>query len=151
MENKNTPTKIIVHHSATSTPNPQFLDINEWHRLREFPKSSLGYFVGYHYVIEKNGDLKQARQDVEEGAHTIGENTSSIGICLVGNFDEETPTPQQISALGQLLLVICDTYKIPMAQIFPHRHFANKSCYGKKLCNEWAQLVYLSALLPSLR
>lgn len=147
----NIPKYIIVHHSAAITPNPQVSDINEWHKIRNFPISSLGYYVGYHYVIEKNGDLIQTRLDAEEGAHTIGQNTTSIGICLVGDFDVELPTDEQTATLGHLLLVLCDTYQLSMLRIQPHRQFANKSCYGKQLDSAWAQRVYLSALLPSLR
>ncbi|MBZ4369940.1 N-acetylmuramoyl-L-alanine amidase, partial [Mycobacterium tuberculosis] len=78
-------------------------DIDLWHKERGFPVSSLGFYVGYHYVIEKSGNLLTARRESEIGAHTIGQNESSIGICLVGNFDVETPTQQQIATLGDML------------------------------------------------
>lgn len=140
---QNTPRKIIVHHSAADAPDPQFLSINEWHKERGFTLSELGFYVGYHYVIEKDGSLKTARREDEIGCHTIGQNESSIGICLVGNFDVSMPTNAQIATLGDMLTSICARYRLDESEIYPHRTFAAKSCYGKKLSNHWAALVYL--------
>lgn len=150
MDIENTPNKIIVHHSAASEPSPQFEAINMWHKERNFPLSRLGFYVGYHYVIEKNGDIRQARLDQEIGAHTIGENKTSIGICLVGDFDKEKPTQAQSITLGKLLVILCNTYKIATNDIYPHRAFADKSCYGLKLSDNWAQIVYINAVMSTL-
>lgn len=139
----NTPRKIIVHHTAAVGPLPQFSSINAWHKERDFPISSLGYYVGYHYVIEKDGQLRTARRESEIGAHTIGQNESSIGVCLVGNFDTEAPTAQQINTLGDLLAALCTRYLLTAEDIYPHRHFAAKSCYGSRLGDYWAARVYL--------
>lgn len=139
----NVPRQIIVHHSAADTPDPQFAAINEWHRQRDFPKSKLGFYVGYHWVIEKDGSTARARFDQEIGAHTIGQNDKSIGICLVGNFDKSSPTERQKTSLGILLSMYCDLYKLDENDIHPHRKYAEKSCYGKKLGDYWAPMMYL--------
>lgn len=137
----NTPNKIIVHHTAAVEPTPQFDAINEWHKAREFPLSRLGWYVGYHIVIEKDGTPVIARELSEEGAHTVGENFSSIGICLVGNFDVEMPTPEQVETLAIYLHAYCIAYNIKENQIFPHRKYANKDCYGTNLPDIWAQSI----------
>lgn len=139
----NVPKKIIVHHSAADTPTPQFDAINEWHKERDFTLSELGFYVGYHYVIEKDGQLKTARREYEVGCHTIGENEQSIGVCLVGNFDVSDPTPQQLATLGDLLTSLCTRYSLDESEIFPHRAFAQKDCYGTRLGDHWAARVYL--------
>ena len=139
---KNVPVKIIVHHTAANTPNPQFLAINQWHKERDFPKSSLGFFVGYHYVIEKNGELKQAREDLEEGAHTFGQNFSSIGVCLVGNFSKAYPTKEQLQTLGNLLVSLCNKYNIEGNKILPHRTFGKTECFGNLLKSAWAEAIF---------
>lgn len=148
--NVNTPNKIIVHHTGATVPDPQFEAINEWHRLRAFPISKSGNYCGYHYVVEKDGTVRQAREDGEEGAHTIGQNFTSLGICLVGNFDTEEPTEAQIRALGDLLIDKCKQYDISILQIYPHRKFSAKSCFGSRLDVAWAQMVALDAGIRKL-
>lgn len=142
----NTPKYIIVHHTGGSDANPlqdssgfTFDQCNELHKQRFNFVSSLGWYVGYQYFIDKYGTVKQGRADNEEGAHTIGLNNSSIGICLAGNFDATMPTPAQITALTNLLKAKMAQHGILPTNIKPHRAFANKTCYGKKLADDWAK------------
>ena len=129
---------LIIHHSAVSRDkNPdQFIANNEYHKKKWNFKSSFGYYLGYHYEISAAGIIKQARSESEEGAHTIGRNQDSIGVCLDGNFDIETPTLEQIKSLTELLKELHG--RSSKAQIVPHRRFAQKSCYGKLLSDDWA-------------
>lgn len=143
---QNIPKKIIVHHSADVSADDQLMKINEYHKQREFPESELGYFVGYHYVINKAGRLTQTRNDWEEGAHCRGLNFSSIGICLEGNFDIELPTEEQENTLGELLLRLCGLHNLDVTDIYPHRAFSVTNCYGKKLHSAYAGLIYLEHL-----
>ena len=147
----NTPRNIIVHHSAATAPTPQFDAINDWHKARGFPLSELGFYVGYHYVIEQNGQLRTARFEHEIGAHTIGQNDKSIGICLVGNFDKTEPTAQQVATLGDMLTSLCLRYRLDEDNIHPHRAYKATSCYGAKLRNYWAAFVYLEHEITRLR
>lgn len=133
---------IFVHHTAVSyAVNPdQWEQTNVYHRdERQFPISSLGLYVGYNYEIAKDGTVRQARKDGEETAAVKGYNFCSLSICLDGNFDIELPTPMQVMALKNLLKQKSAQYGVPLANILPHRHFANKTCYGSKLDDNWAQ------------
>ena len=122
------PTSIIVHHELG---NQGFQGVNEYHRQLWNFKSSLGYFCGYQYYIDKTGKVWQARKDDEEGAHTIGRNNDSIAICLQGNLDVERPTPVQLIALKNLILKKMTEWIIRPNQVFGHRMYANKSCPGR--------------------
>lgn len=128
--NKNVPSWIVVHHSGGSDSDPlsdssnfTFEQCNELHKRRFGFISTLGFYVGYQYFIDKKGTIRQARADNEEGAHTIGYNTQSIGICLAGNFDVTLPTTGQIEALKGLLERLSTKYNIPKENIKPHRYF----------------------------
>lgn len=138
---ENVPLQIIVHHTASVAPIPQFDAINKWHEARKFTLSSLGYYVGYHYVIEKDGTVRQARKDNEEGCHAIGANTNSLGICLVGDFNSEWPSEAQIIALGALIETKQREHSLPVDALYPHRHVSNTSCYGTRLPDDWAKQV----------
>lgn len=139
----NKPDKIIIHHSASLVKGYQNAMIDSWHKARKFPQSRLGYFIGYHYVIEKDGTLFQARLDDDEGAHCKGQNLMSIGICLAGNFDLEMPTWRQQQTLSQLLNEKLANFKINVKNILPHRAFSPTDCYGTNLANDWGQRIYL--------
>lgn len=147
---QNDPKWIILHHAGGSDANPlldtsnqTFLDIDKYHQYRwnGETKSSLGFYCGYHYVIDRFGTLTQARNDLEGGAHTIGMNYSSIGICLIGNFDLTYPTPEQIKALGSILARLQARYLVPSSRIVPHRQFASKTCFGSLLESVWGAEV----------
>src|SRR3990167_1677841 len=96
----NIPKYLIIHHEAG---NNGFDGVNEYHRQRWDFKSELGYFIGYQYYISKSGFITQGRKDTEEGAHCIGHNTDSIGICLEGNLNLERPTFSQLISLKNLI------------------------------------------------
>lgn len=145
----NVPQWLIVHHTGGSDANPlqdssnfTFAQCNTLHQnnpnINLGAPSSLGYYIGYHYYIEKDGSLHQGRLDSDEGAHCVGMNITSLGICLAGNFDATLPTQAQIDSLAKLLIQKSTKYNIPLSNIIPHRHFASKTCYGNKLPDTWA-------------
>ena len=145
------PKYIIVHHSAASAPTPQFDAINEWHEARGFPQSESGFFVGYHRVIETDGTVRTARGDLERDCDALGHNFDSLSVCLVGNFDVSEPTPAQVASLGAMLSEWCSRYNLGADVIYPHRHFAAKSCYGANLPDQWAAIVYLRYAIAQLQ
>ena len=151
MNEKNEPKKIIIHHSADASFAEQFWKINEYHRSKEFPKSNLGFFAGYHYVIERSGHVVQARQPDEIGAHTIGQNKQSVGIGLAGNFDHQRPTANQIVSLCKLIDYLTKTWQIPGNAIYPHRKFQPTTCYGLILNDDWARNEYINYLSENLK
>lgn len=139
------PAYIIVHHSGGTDANPMqdssgytLAQCNSDHKARFNMRSSLGFYVGYTYFIDKAGVVTQCRKDDEEGAHTIGRNKDSIGICLAGNFDATMPTEAQVRSLTELMKRKVVEYGIPFENVRPHRAFANKSCFGRKLSDDWA-------------
>jgi hypothetical protein len=139
----NKPTVVITHHTGGTDANPladtsgHTVDIiNEWHKKR-WPDfvSRLGYHVGYHYFIDRQGNITQTREHSEEGAHCIGMNRSSIGVCFAGNFDLTLPTAKQLVAWNRLYKKL--RLEFPNIPTFPHRRYASKSCHGKRLSDTY--------------
>ena len=142
----NTPQFLIIHHGGgtdasplADTSNQKFEVIDQYHKEKFNMKSSLGYYCGYHYFIDKTGKLTQARADTDEGAHTVGYNKKSLGICLAGNFDATMPSKAQIDTLRALLLRLMKLHGIKAENVVPHRTFAKKTCYGNNLPDNWAR------------
>lgn len=119
--------KIIIHCSATPQGRKHTVaDIDLWHRRRGFAS------IGYHYVIYLDGTVHEGRPLSMQGAHTLGHNAQSIGICYIGGLatDGKTPldtrTPAQAEALRTLVQHLQQTY--PQATVHGHSEFANKAC-----------------------
>lgn len=153
----NIPKYIIVHHSGGTDANPlqdssnyTVEQCNQDHKIRFNFISSLGYYVGYQYFIDKYGMMTQTRSDTEEGAHTIGKNLESLGICLAGNFDATLPTDAQIITLKQFIKDKMAQYNIPIENVVPHRTFAVKTCYGKLLADDWARSLVVEKVVEEV-
>jgi len=68
-------TKIILHCTATPEGRDVSVDeIRQWHLDRGWSD------IGYHYVIDINGNLQDGRPLTRAGAHVRGYNKGSIGI-----------------------------------------------------------------------
>lgn len=145
----NKPTVIITHHAVSLLQHTVF-DVDNWHRSR-WPGfvSRKGWHVGYHYVIERDGRVHQTREHNEEGAHTLGMNKSSIGVCFMGNFDIEYPTNKQIEAWEALYIKLQKEY--PNIPSRPHRAYAYKSCHGKLLPDDYFVRLGKLAFIEELK
>ena len=128
----------MIHHSGVSwqkNPN-QFIANNSYHKKKWNFKSSLGFYLGYHYEINKDGLVRQARACGEAAAACYQKSMNdgrAIHICLDGNFEIELPAPQEIYALRDLLKKLCSKYPIPIENIFFHKQFSSTSCPGRNM------------------
>ena len=89
--------------------------------------------VGYHFVIMPNGLIFVGRGLNEVGAHTVGQNERMIGVCLLGNFDDEVIEEPQWISMKYLLSFLLYRFDLKPHNIFFHRQFANKTCPGRRL------------------
>ena len=147
---RNVPRKIIVHHTADASLAPQFEKVNAYHRAKWNLKSVTGSFVGYHWFIERDGSVYQARAEEEEGAHCLGHNRGSIGIGLAGDFSVDLPTASQRLSMVKIIDQAVKIWQIHPAAIFPHRAFRPTSCYGLRLSDRWARQEYDAYLHATL-
>ncbi len=86
---------LVVHHSASVLDGPR--DIQKLHMEKR------GYAdIGYHYLIDAAGLLYEGRAVGVRGAHTGGFNTGTVGVCLLGNFENQWPAMAQLEALRGL-------------------------------------------------
>jgi N-acetylmuramoyl-L-alanine amidase len=147
----NKPEYIIVHHTGGTDADP--LADTSYHTLEivDAYHKSLGWNgIGYNWFVEKTGLLRKGRDEKLTGAHTIGYNNKSIGICLAGNFDATFPTTKQIETLKKLLEDKSLEYGITIDKIVPHRKFAKKTCYGVNLSDTWASDLLKNIDIPTI-
>lgn len=118
--------KIIIHCSATPEGRHVTVkDIDRWHRDRGFSQ------IGYHWVIYLDGSIHKGRSEEIAGAHVVGHNANSIGVCYIGGVDEmmrpkDTRTKEQRATLRSLVSSLKNKY--PGATVHGHNEFAAKAC-----------------------
>lgn len=143
----NTPKYIVIHSTDVSwTKNrDQFLAVDNYHKGKDYPKSSLGYYVGYHRLIT-GGKNYPAKEDVEVGAHTNqvengrSINLQSLGICVGFDGDVEYPHPDDYKLLQEQIWSWQEKYNISDEKVVFHRHFNTaKTCPGMLLGPEWKE------------
>lgn len=130
-------TGIIIHCTATRpewwasrTTNQKVAEIKRWH-VEDRKWSD----IGYHFLIDRNGNLAKGRAITRDGAHVRGHNKGTIGISLFGGHGSaETDafadnfTPAQEVALRGLLDEL--TAKYGPVPITGHNEYAAKACPG---------------------
>lgn len=90
---------IILHHSKDSRPHTAE-DIHRVHQNRGMAG------IGYHYFIDKNGEIYEGRPRHKMGAHARGYNNVSIGIGFEGDFNKETMGERQLNAAAMLIALL---------------------------------------------
>ncbi len=129
---------IIIHHSATPTGGARAFD--RAHRARGWDE------LGYDFVIGNGTDTPDGYVEVgprwkkqKQGAHCKTPsnyyNKHGIGICLVGNFDVQYPSANQLASLKKLVDFLCERYGIASNHIFGHREVpqTHTRCPGRHM------------------
>ena len=125
----NKPNKIILHHSATEDSGTV-----SWGAIRRYHVIECSWgAIGYHFGIELIGNYYEVlvgRLPYESGAHTKDQNSQSLGICFVGEFDNKPPPKEQWERGLWLCRYLISQFGIRSTEIYGHRSFANKTCPG---------------------
>ena len=126
---------IVIHHSATDYGGARRFD--KGHKEKGWDD------LGYHFVIGNGSDTRDGLVEVgprwkeqRHGAHCRSPqdyyNEHGIGICLVGNFDEEKPSAAQVQSLAKLVRFLCRKYNIPASRVYTHGGVTHQTaCPGK--------------------
>lgn len=128
--------EIIVHCAAT---RPDWMagrpiaekvaEIRRWHLANGWKD------IGYHHIIDRSGIVLAGRPETVIGAHTVGKNSGTIGICLIGGHGSaetdlfaEHFTPQQDITLRQMIDAI--STRTAIERVTGHNEYAAKACPG---------------------
>ncbi len=136
--------KIIVHYTATPENEDYTVEqIRQMHLARGFAD------IGYHWYIDRQGRIWKGRDESKIGAHTLGQNANSIGICYCGgcptrdtanwmNIGKDTRNESQKAALIKCIKDVKSRY--PGASVHGHNEFANKPCPGFNAKDEYKNM-----------
>lgn len=112
---------IVLHHSGV-TVEQSVETIHEYHKSKGWAG------IGYHYYVRKDGSIYKGRPEEYAGAHCPGVNTSSIGICAEGDFNQEDMSEEQKQSIIELVAYVKDEHDIEYVK--GHREIIATSCPG---------------------
>lgn len=101
---------VIVHHSATYNDLTDYENVVR--NIYLFHTQSNGWSdIGYNYLVAPDGTIFAGRstggqsvsRDNVRGAHFCGQNTGTMGVCLLGNYNTAVPTDAAFSSLVNII------------------------------------------------
>ena len=133
---------LVVHHAAT----PRTTTVEQ---IRDYHVNHNGWRdIAYHYLLRQPTDESPVQiapgryqdgdayiESGEEGAHVYGYvNYYSLGICCIGNFDEEKVPKRMYETLVQLLTSFLIAYELDESAVLGHREVPdqNTACPGSQ-------------------
>ncbi len=145
-----TPFRITVHHTAEPFSSlskvaacAEVKNIQNQHMNERSPSGWAD--IGYHFLIDRAGNVIAGRSLDAQGAHASGTNNiGNIGICLLGNFVAQPSRgtdyavaqallPAQLDALTGLVDQLRQKYSIKSSNVYGHKELKSTECPGPVL------------------
>ena len=129
--------EIILHCSAT---RPEWManaplaaklaEIRRWHMQDRGWRT-----IGYHWLIDFDGQRAAGRRETDIGAHVVDHNRGTIGICLIGGHGadaDDTFAEHFTSAQARTVraLIADIRSRTPITKVTGHNTYAAKACPG---------------------
>ncbi len=117
-------TRITVHHTAMFSNAIWPVAVGgEIRAIQSIHQGQNGWAdIGYHLLVDAGGGVWEGRPLRLQGAHEgAGLNRGAIGVCLLGNFDEQPLPAAQEAALVGLLDVLRRQFLLGATAIRTHR------------------------------
>jgi LysM repeat protein len=129
--------RVVIHHSGTAEGTIK--GMNEYHLKERHMENGLAY----HFVIGNghgmgDGEIYVGNRWKKQinGGHLASElqNSTSLGICLVGNFDAQPPTSRQMKSLTALVEALQTRCRLSDKAVVTHQQIntVHTRCPGTK-------------------
>ena len=126
--------KIIIHQALGEIDT---IGVHNYHISEESHLKQGGApRISYHFSIEKSGKTYLVNDLTDIVWHCKGQNLTSIGILVCGDFDgskhigKSKPTKEQFESLNNLLNKLTSELAIPKHNVFGHCDFGKPACPG---------------------
>ena len=137
--------KLTLHHAACCSADDLEEGKTQVYWIQDFHQNGRGWNdIGYHFLVDRAGNIYQGRPETVIGAHVGGANTGNIGVCLLGCYHPpeascfQTITPESRQSIVELFSWVSDTYGQSPAVLLGHRdYFGTTACPGD---NIWIEL-----------
>ena len=137
--------KLTLHHAACCSADDIEEGKDQVRWIQDFHQNGRGWSdIGYHFLVDRAGNIYQGRPETVIGAHVGGANTGNIGVCLLGCYHPpevscfQTITPDSRQSIIEIFSWVSDTYGQSPAILLGHRdYFGTTACPGD---NIWVEL-----------
>ncbi|HMP84596.1 MAG TPA: N-acetylmuramoyl-L-alanine amidase [Verrucomicrobiota bacterium] len=128
---------IVIHHSGVDEGNLKAID--RYHREERHMENGMAY----HFLIGNGNGMGDGEIAVGnrwkkqlDGGHlrNLAQNKTSIGICLVGNFEKKPPTKRQLESLENLIRALMKRCNLTTTAVKTHQQInvIHTKCPGTK-------------------
>ncbi|MFE5050958.1 peptidoglycan recognition protein [Streptomyces sp. NPDC056637] len=98
---------VFVHHSVTGNNYSCSQAPSVIRGIYRYHVKSMGWRdIGYNFLVDKCGNIYEGRAGGVEkpvkGAHTLGFNTNSMGVAVLGTFTSSKPPAAAVTGLARL-------------------------------------------------
>lgn len=128
---------IVIHHSGSDQGTLKSID--RYHREERHMENGLAY----HFLIGNGHGLGDGviavgdrwKKQLDGGhLHSLAQNKIALGICLIGNFDEDRPTKKQLDSLENLIRALMKRCHLTVSAVKTHQQInvVYTRCPGSK-------------------
>ncbi len=140
---RHTPKRIMLHHAGVlwtidRDPVTFIRNMQSWGKrrpqLEEPPRNTYWPDLPYHFLIAPDGTIYEGRPvNYEPESNTQYELSGYLGVELMGNFEAQRPSPEQVRSAVRLVAWLVSKYDLTLEAITTHAGVAKgqTSCPGR--------------------
>ena len=127
--------RITVHHDGMDTFSSRGEGdaASRLEKIRQAHRSKNWGDIGYHYLVDPAGRVWEGRPLAWQGAHVANQNPGNLGICVMGNYEDQYPTDLQLETVERFVASQMRQYRVPVGRVFTHQELAATACPGRNL------------------
>lgn len=137
-----------VHHTAGRNDYSEDESAGIMRAIYRYHAQTLGWCdIGYQALVDRFGRIFEGRHGGMtrnvQGAHAGGFNENTVGVAMMGNFEEEAPPQEQIDATGKYI-----GWRLKLAALDPmghQTHYSEGTSFSKYAQGEAVDLPNIFA------
>jgi hypothetical protein len=129
-------THVTLHHTGDAKPLRPEDDVpTKLRALQSWGASDRNWWdLPYHYLLDLQGKVYEGRDWQYMGeTNTSYDPGGHFLISIIGNYDEQEPTPAQLASIADMMAWALQKFSLPLEAIGGHYQYADSGCPGKYL------------------
>ncbi|MBN1582838.1 MAG: N-acetylmuramoyl-L-alanine amidase [Anaerolineae bacterium] len=117
---------IVINHSAV----PATVTVGQ---IAQFHVKNMEWpGIGYHFYIDGQGSIYKTNELTTISFHVGNYDSTSVGICVAGNFTKTIPTSSQIQSTAHLIAWLLQEFELPLNAVKGKKEFIDTQSPGQQ-------------------